>query len=738
MPYKKMIITLITVFLLISTAVFAKSDLSKQFNNYYNALDADMMNHDAEHFTISDFTYTKDLANIHFKSGDLYMLRYINDRPTTALFIGEGSVDIKIPSVAERNALEAVSGKDSVAETFKVCIIRFADDFDLAVKEKFTPDILQISWNVFNTIKEEQADFFFKPIINHTYDNCFEQTRSIYERNAKGLFWIDFNRYNFLYDPNRPFPVEVGYEFEPNDFAMTYPVALPADVTTELTNLELSTANYQTTPLGYTADIYLTGLDGQRIESAQADMQIVVDADSLRFVNTFLHYNLSIDSIYVNGKEVDYHRRNDFKFVGLILPEYVKKGDTLTITYWYDGKNYDYLLPYVDNRIPVEHSFTFHVQKGYNYIMPGMGEITKDGKFEKFNVELQQLYKTFYYQGMATNFDTVHYTSNLGIPVNIIKSKAITKQVECYVPDAIYDSSIMNAFNFMTSKVGAPIGTFNINVYPDGFSSMPGMVQVPQVLCYEPGYTNALGGFNIFTGHSMAKQWFGNLMQTKTERENWLEYAAPEYLSLMFIQSLDDKAFYSNLALRRDSLEKYESRNMLRPIYLGSRATDINLTNKGVWLMHMLRILMVDLETGSPDNFNKFFHRLCLLTNNKIFTNEDIVNLAEQYHGENLGWFFDQWVFDYKKPHFDVSYSVQSGGEKYFVDMNIETSKAGDNFKYPIVFSFSGSDGNQVLKREVITQEHTSIKFGPFDFEPKNVVFNELFSVLCSESVKKK
>jgi len=56
------------------------------------------------------------------------------------------------------------------------------------------------------------------------------------------------------------------------------------------------------------------------------------------------------------------------------------------------------------------------------------GKNTYDpGKYDKFTVELQQPYAEFYFRGMATNFDTVMYTSDLGIPINIIKSKSIIK-----------------------------------------------------------------------------------------------------------------------------------------------------------------------------------------------------------------------------------------------------------------------------------------------------------------------
>ncbi len=730
---------LVFIILCSSTVFAAKSEFYKKFESVYKAIDMDLLRHSIEELEIKDFTYQKDLATFQFKSGKMYLLRYIDDRPTTAIFIGEGNASIKVPSHAERMSLLSIAKDSVINEPFKICFIHMADDFDLQLKEKFTSVTKTLKWKDFQQVKESQGEFLFKPNIFHTYDNFFQLTHSLLERNKDGYFWIDFNRYNFTYDPNRPQPVIVGYEFEINDMEITDAVYLNANLTDEISNTDLSNVSYPTTPLSHSIELELGGMEGKNLESAQTDYKILINSDSLKFVNTFLHYNLKVDSIYLNGSPVEYHRRKDFKFIGIILPKYFYKNDTLTLTYWYHGKNFDYIMPYVENKQATEESFKFFVPKGFNYIMPDMGDIGYAGNgLDSFSVEPQLPYSVFYFQGYATNFDTLTKISQLGMPINFLKSKAIIKGRDCFVPDEKYENSMMNAFNFMASTVGAPIGTFGIYIFPEGFISMPGLVEMPQILCYNPGYTEPLGGFNIFTGHAMAMQWFGHQTKPYSDKEQWFELAASEFLSLLFIESEDPSAYYSNLKLHQDSLYKIDQLKRNRPLYAGNRAGfEIN-TNKGIWMFHMLRMLMLDTETLTDQNFNKFFHRLCLRTNGKVFKNADIIELAEKYYGSDLSWFFNQWLFNFSTPKFDVMYDILQEGTEYYVNVEIEMSKVDKNFTTPILINITDENGTPKLYRETIHSSLTSLSYGPFKKKPSKFTFNEFFSVLSDDNVRKK
>ncbi len=737
--FTKILFSALALLIFSSTTISAKSEIMKKFDKIYKDIDVDLLRGPIEEFTVKDFTYKKDLATFHFAEGKIYLVRYVDERPTTAIFVGTGNVSIEVPSHAERMTLQSVTKDSVVNEPFEYCFIRMADDFDLALKEKFTPEIKDLKWRVYQQTKEEMGEFFFKPTIFERVDNYYQITKCLFERNANGYFWIDFNRYTYAYDPTCPQQVVIGYEFEPGELEITEAVFLNAGLTDEISSSELSNITYPTTPVSHKIELEMGGASGDKLEWAQTDFRIAIDADSLRFVSTFLHFNLKLDSIYFDGKPVDYHRRKDFKFIGIILPKYYYKNDTLTFTYWYHGTKFDYIMPYVENRLATEHTLKFNVPKGYNYLMPDMGDVGYAGKgLDTFSVAPQLKYSEFYYQGYATNFDTLSKVSKMGIPIDFLKTSSINKNTNCFVPDELYESSMINAFDFMSSSVGAPIGTFKINVFPEGFTSMPGLVEMPQIICYNPGYSEPMGGFNILSGHAMARQWFGHQLKPYSDKEEWFEKAAAEFLSLLFIESESSTAYYNNLMLHKDSLYKIDQLNRIRPLYAGDRAGKKINTNKGVWFFHMLRMLMFDKETFSDQTFSKFFHRLCLRTNGKIYTNKDIIELAEKQYGADLSWFFDQWLFNYTVPKFEVVYDIYKEGDKYFVNAEIETSKVAKSFSMPMLFNIAKADGTPGLFRETVNGSHTSLKFGPFDSEPSSFTFNEFYSVLCDSNVKKK
>jgi len=134
----KLFFLIIVVSCLLVGAVSAESTFFKNFKQDYAALDMDLLNNMGELATIKDFVYHKDVATFTFQEGTVHLLRYVEGRPTTAIFVGRGKARIEVPLHVERQGLECVTKDSLVDEDFEVAFIRMADDFDLELKEKFT------------------------------------------------------------------------------------------------------------------------------------------------------------------------------------------------------------------------------------------------------------------------------------------------------------------------------------------------------------------------------------------------------------------------------------------------------------------------------------------------------------------------------------------------------------------------------------------------------------------------
>jgi hypothetical protein len=738
---KERLVFLITVVAcLFAGGAGAESEFFKKFKQDYVALDMDLLNTPGELATVKDFVYHKDVATFTFKEGIIHLLRYIDGRPTTAVFVGEGKAQIKIPSHVERQGLRCVTGDSLVDEDFEVAFIRMADDFDLKLKEKFVFEPKELPWKTFTIVKQAHGELFFRPRILHAYDNYFQLLRSHYERSDDGYFWMYFNRYVFTFDPNRPEQVVLAYELGVADLIVKECAAFQRQEYGVYDDYQMSNIPYPTTIFEKHGTIEMTGLDGLELGQAEVTVRVLVNADSLRFISLFLPSLLKEDSIYLNGQPVDYYRRKDFEFIGIIPPRYFYADDTLEFTLWYRGKNFDRFLPYGEDPQACPLTFTFIIPKGANYYMPGMGEIKPlDNKRAQFEVTSPNLYNDFYFHAYASDIDTIPVTSDMGITLNFLKPKSIPKRLlTCYIPDDQFQKSITRSFNFLSSHLGGPPGTFEVYITPEKTASMPGLIQIPQTACVTEGAMEAVGGFDAVAAADVARQWFGSLLEPASDRERWVSEAVPQYLALMFTQNERGAAYYINLLNRRDSIYTMVGLNHDMPLAAGERAMSAVRINKGVWLLHMLRFLMYDLQTGSEGSFLRFLQDLAFTCNNHQFTNKDVIDLAEKQYGQPLDWFFRQWLYGRSFPEYQVEYKFDRRDNEYFVRAKVETKGVDSDFFTPVAMRVVDNDGNSTYYRETIGGSRTEFELGPFTNEPKEFVFNEFYSVLSKDNVKKK
>jgi len=732
----------ISVLLVLSTSTFADSDEFKKFKANYKKLNIDLLNTVCEVIEVENFVYQKDLATFTFEKGTFYLLRYVNDRPTTAIFSGQGRASISIPSDVERNSLRAVAKDSVVNESFEYCFIRFGDNLDAKLKEQFNVERTKLKWKIYNIAKQGQGEVFFRPVIQHYYDNYFQLLRSCYERSDDGFFWIDFNRYVLTFDPNQPEQFHLSYEFQGGDFAITAAAVLQRRETAVYDNADISKIKYPTTSLKRHGKIKMGGSDGTRLDAAESSIKIVINRDSLKYVSLFLHRYLREDSIYFDGSRVDYKRRKDFAFIGVILPEYKYKGDTLNFRLWYHGKNFDNILPYVVNPAASTVSFEFEVRSGSNYYMPGkMATSSSGGKTDTFEAIPDHPYNAFYIQGYVSGTDTVKFNSDIGIQLNLLRLGYINKRnFLCFIPDHTHQGAVVDAFNYMTSKFGSPHAAFEIFVSPEDGRGMPGLIFAPQIVCTSE--KEAFGGIDLIAGNGVAEQWFGGALRPMSDRELWVGRALPKYLSLLFVEhNRDARAYYSNLFNRRDTLLNAITRGWDKPLATGSRLNRTLSSNKGVWLMHMLRMLMFDTEKHIATKFMRFLRELSVVCNNSTFTNADIIKLAEKHYGRSLSDFFEHWLYDFNIPEFNVEYSFIKKDDSHYVTGAVVTKKVGEDFAASVIMRVrlkgDGKD-ESVYFRKIINGPSDTFELGPFSREPKEFKFNEFFSVLSEDKVKKK
>lgn len=210
----------------------------------------------------------------------------------------------------------------------------------------------------------------------------------------------------------------------------------------------------------------------------------------------------------------------------------------------------------------------------------------------------------------------------------------------------------------------------------------------------------------FFLAHELAHQWFGQAVGWKNYHEQWLSEGFTQYFAALYARERrGENAFRDVLRqFRKWALEDSDQ----GPIYLGYRLGHIKnetrvfraiVYNKGAAVLHMLRRLIGD---------QAFFAGLKSFYGDNRFRKagtDDLRKAMEAASGENLGRFFERWVYDSAIPR--VRYSTAVDGQ----DLVVSVEQLGDVFDLPITFGVTYTDGKTAEFVVVATSTTTEARF---------------------------
>jgi hypothetical protein len=185
----------------------------------------------------------------------------------------------------------------------------------------------------------------------------------------------------------------------------------------------------------------------------------------------------------------------------------------------------------------------------------------------------------------------------------------------------------------------------------------------------------------LVVSHETAHQWWGQLVDSASYRDQWWVEALANYSALMLLQSKDPSQFHSIMEkYRNDLLRKENSRLLLEdgPVSLGVRLSNSEFPSgymaisygRGTWLFHMLRYMLLDAEkkeSGAPHQSNEepFLRSLRKLRDKyagKSITTQQLLDAFEEdlppslrYEGrKSLEWFFQGWIDGTAVPSYEL------------------------------------------------------------------------------------
>lgn len=190
-------------------------------------------------------------------------------------------------------------------------------------------------------------------------------------------------------------------------------------------------------------------------------------------------------------------------------------------------------------------------------------------------------------------------------------------------------------------------------------------------------------GFDALLLHEVAHEWWGNKVTAKDWGDFWLHEGFAVYAEALYVHdTLGEQRYLEYMAKVRGQIANRT------PIVQGDDLTSAeaytgDIYPKGAWVLHMLRWMLGD---------DDFFEVVWRFANDEAFAHgfvetEDLMALVAEVSGrDDLGWFWDTYVFGAKLPRWSIV--RDSGSESDLIQLNWEDP----GFEMPLPIRFGGEE----------------------------------------------
>jgi hypothetical protein len=714
--------------------------------------------------TVADLTLQRDVGVLQFESGRLHLCTPVNGRTVAAVFVGTGTFRYRPPIDVERDQLKRFYQTEEITERFTSAVILFTDrtESELAARATFAPatpsDAAQSALDAFvgSIADRDRADIdpsFMRAVLNGGEDLFLAQI----DGGERGRLYFEIDPFN---------QEEVGFM--------------------RRSRWSLDDAGRDDINRHHLQDEYLSGTDGDetvadfsftsyRIAStidkdlkftSDYDLGITMLRDSVRWSYFYLMSEMAIDRLeWSNGEHADHYRAPGSALVWVRNSKSLRKGESATLKLVAHGEplgriyNTVYLkessmwYPRHDfkQRAPFDMTFTTPEQ----FLFAAAGHPVKEAFSNGDGTVSSRWVLEEPSRNVSFNigyFYETKVTPDSLPPIVVLRDKEMAQNVATQVAWDVEHS--IKFFQHLFGPARAPY--FSATQIPFGHGeAFPGLIHLSW-LTFEGNLADDIEranevkreGFNeFFRAHEVAHQWWGIGVDFTSYHDQWLSEGFASYSGLMYVQAAlkDNEMFFDWLRYYRDEI--LDNRNSIfgkgqeaGPIWLGHRtststtAGDYNLIiyKKGAWVLHMIRVLMIDPNTLSDEKFRTMMREFYTTYVGKHASTQDFQRIVEKHAGTKMDWFFQQWVYGTAIPSYRFAYKVSEMPDgKYLLKCRVDQSDVPAEFRaYPMV-SIDFGDNRLLRGRRPVSGPRTEFEL-VLPAKPKDVIFNDFESVLCT------
>jgi Peptidase family M1 domain len=694
---------------------------------------------------VSGLTLERPSGTLRLESGSLHLLEPLGGRTLGAVFVGQGSFTVRAPISVEQAQLEREYGSPEPTLPIKRAVLFFTDstESELARSVVFaarTPpkDAAREVEEAFKYVSDDEgwlARDILLPLLGE----------------REGFFYahVAEDRGDPLIYEISPFAAEdVSISKRTRRGQRRRVVAqFAADGGTHRQeDLDLiRIASY---------DIETTVDDGLDL-AGRAIAHIDPDHTHPGWVPFRLHPALDLDSVRgPGGDPLEYYRAKEHTDVWVRLGSVPDSSD---VSFFYHGdfmdrprdlwiqfRSHNSWFPVYEPSRPIRYRLTYHTPS--KFVVSSVGvQIEEDGSGPLRTTvwEAPEVYQVTFNLG---DFDElvrgnlrVHANERAHRTLGALAAEANVFLLEQKDMAEMVAQDLSRSLGFYKGTFGpTPVTDFVATEIPFSHGqAFPGLVLLSWTTFQ---WTSEKGFDEMFRAHEVAHQWWGIGVRPASYHDQWLAEGFSEFSGLWYAARVRGSVemYRRRLDETRDAL--IERRGEAGPIWLGPRVASSEhpedhqmvIYQKGAWVLHMLRMLLTDLDTGNDDVFvdvMQTFYRTYL---GKAASTEDFRATIESRVGADMGWFFDNWVYGADIPTYTFSHKYETladGTVKATVRVRQEGVPDDFSMIVPIKLDF-GAEGSATVRLNVVGPV-TEAELPLLPRQPDTMEFNAFQAVLA-------
>jgi aminopeptidase N len=269
------------------------------------------------------------------------------------------------------------------------------------------------------------------------------------------------------------------------------------------------------------------------------------------------------------------------------------------------------------------------------------------------------------------------------------------------------------------------------------------------------------GYWKVVAPHEVAHQWWGHEVGFNSYRDQWMSEGFADTSASIYIQ-LIEKNHNRFLEFWNDERTLLLERNKegfraidAGPVTMGYRMsndrTGFDVTRrliypKGAYILHMLRMMMWNSQTGDK-NFKDLMHDFTKTYSGHAATTEDFKSMVEKHMtpemqragGDKMDWFFDEYVYGTALPSYKLDSAFEKGADGDVVfNFKVTQADVNDKFRMLIPIYIELADGRIVNLGRVQLSGNSSldgkVPLKGIKDQPRRAMLNYNDDVLASQN----